>query len=57
MKDQLNSHDLAALPTDGVTQAQNTALGYAMRYEGGYIKSDSRMGWEISEKGGGLWQE
>ena len=54
MKSTLNSHDLAPLPSDGVTPRwQNTAqwARNALR-EGGYICSDSPHGvWEISEKG------
>jgi len=54
MKDQFNAHDLAPLPSDGITPRwQNTAqwARNALR-EGGYIKDDSPHGvWEISEKG------
>jgi hypothetical protein len=54
MKGQLNSHDLAALPSDGLTPRwQNTAqwARNALR-EGGYIRDDSPHGvWAISDKG------
>lgn len=54
MKDQLNSHDLSPLPSDGITPRwQNTAqwARNALR-EGGYIRDDSPHGvWEISDKG------
>jgi len=54
MKGALNSHDLAPLPSDGVTPRwQNTAqwARNALR-EGGYIRGDSPHGiWEISETG------
>jgi hypothetical protein len=54
MKPQLNGHDLAALPSDGVTPRwQNTAqwARNALR-EGGYLKDGSPHGvWEISEQG------
>lgn len=54
MKGELNQHDLAPLPSDGVTPRwQNTAqwARNALR-EGGYLRSDSPYGvWEISDRG------
>lgn len=54
MKGELNQHDLAPLPSDGVTPRwQNTAqwARNALR-EGGYLRGDSPHGvWEISDQG------
>ena len=54
MKGQLNSHDLAPLPSDGVTPRwRNTAqwARNALR-EAGHIRDDTPRGvWEITEKG------
>lgn len=54
MKGQLNSHDLAPLPSDGVTPRwQNTAqwARNALR-ESGSIRGDTPRGvWEITDKG------